>query len=200
MRIVCFCGIDGSGKSTLIDKIKTSALAENFLFKSFNYRDNVAQFINQNPKIDISSINRYSYRAKSRLVDAYAIDFVNFYKNEIESLEDTKKIILCDRWFHDILAFESSLSVKSKITEKLFTGINKGDLIFYINAIPEIAYKRQLRVGILSKKNLSLLVDYYNGYNNYFKNSNLIYFEVHNNKNIDKSLNIIIKELENLIR
>lgn len=197
MKIVCLCGIDGSGKSSIIKLLKESGIADKLTFKSFNYRDNVKDFISQNAQISTASINNYSDSVKKSFVEAYAKDFNNFFKREIEPLQKTSSVIVCDRWFHCVLAFQEALNVNSIFTENLFHPLPKGDLVFHIYIDPKIAYARQLDSNDVSKKNLSLLEDYQNGYSKYFKKENLNLFKIQN-ENIKESTKIISEKINQL--
>jgi len=198
MRIVCLCGIDGAGKSTLFRSIKTSNISNECIFKSFNYRDNVNRFITSNPKIAFSSINIYSENYRNLLIDAYATDFIDFYFKEIEPLSNTDKVIICDRWFHCILAFERALSIKHKALSKRFDKCEAGTLIFYISVDPIIAFYRQSIINQNTKKNLTLLENYQKGYEDYFKEKNLNYYKIVNN-NIISSFDEILNKIKQII-
>jgi len=197
MKIVCLCGIDGSGKSTLIERIKSSQYGPDILFKSFNYRTFVNDFLLANPTIQSSKINDYSIAQRTSFVNAYAKDFQQFYLNEIQPHFNSNKIIVCDRWLHCIFAFENCLNVKSKFVKNLFKNMLSGDLIFFVTIDPTIAFERQKSSAKNYKKGLSLLIEYQVSYERYFESSNYNFFEI-KNVDLNESLKFISAKIKTL--
>ncbi|MGB4847131.1 MAG: hypothetical protein WBP41_04385 [Saprospiraceae bacterium] len=198
MKLICFCGIDGSGKSSIINNFKKIYTNNYYIFKAFNYRENVNKFIIANPEILPGNIQLYTKFYRRALLEAYILDFMYFFKIEIEPLLESDHIIICDRWYHCILAFALCLNIKNTQLLNSFIKIPKGDLIFHIKSDPLFAYKRQKFSTSSFRKELTLLEEYANGYNTYFEVNKLNTIIIEN-LDINISTQLVLNSINDLI-
>lgn len=162
--LIVFSGLDGSGKSTLVNKIKS----ENPSYKivqTVNFR-----LINRVFKKTVITREKKSEKTPmSAGVLNLLLLFFDIILFRLYYLF-SKTPVVCDRYFYDILAVHVHRYGKSKLLRLFLHNrlIPKPDLAFFIHVEHEIAQKRELG-------------DYHSL--EYFKSLKNIYNELYINKN-----------------
>lgn len=165
-NMICFVGVDGSGKSTL----------SNYLFNELNKKFNVSytwwlesenSFIRKLIRRIGNSSNKklYEHNYKKKINNKYSFkskiikfiypkivlfDYIIFgiKKTWIPRILNKKKIMIFDRYYYDVilaLSEEFDFDEKTKLnTYKLFKRLFPDpDVIFVIEVPPEVAYMRK---------------------------------------------------------
>lgn len=135
MRIIAFCGIDGSGKTTQIIEIKK--VIENQGFKVYIAK---VPFYPFHKFIDGKSITQYDVRINM------AFTFARYYLELLPKLEkEGYDYLLCDRHYLCHLAFALTYGVNDnqiKKLQKIFSLTRDPDYIFYFDIPLYVAMKR----------------------------------------------------------
>ncbi|MCL2717459.1 MAG: dTMP kinase [Lachnospiraceae bacterium] len=202
---IAFDGIDGSGKTTLSDKL-TQYLknkkydVELFDMGKFGFLDEYLEKIKNKEKLVDSQIRELLFYFEGNL-------FSNYIK------ENSEKIIITDRYFLSYYAYGPINGMPQEVIWKLVNKMISPDFYFFINVSPEIALNRIIKyrkidipeIGYINKlsdneeENKNLFLESQNKvYSNYLNIINK--FNVHiinGNQEIDKIFNDI-KSIINL--
>ena len=190
--IISFIGPDGSGKSSLIKKIRYSQLP----FRNIHY-------YHFSPNIEFNPFDKSTFIMKRKenhnLILSYLkIFYIVLTFNIFYPLIFIKKIksslIVFDRYYYDLLADCNRLRIKENILIPFFVKfIPKPDLVFVLTAEPFLIHSRKpenslTRTKMLLKKYQAIL-----------NNSNFI--EICTNGNILKSHKLVLSKIyEKLIK
>lgn len=161
-RLICFTGIDGSGKTTIsisfLDKMQENEIEFNYVWCKFGSYNSVLSKLLNNLSFLIlkKDKNNLDFPGKSEIkkntfskIYMYFLLFIHYIdllvKVKLKILLD--KNIICDRYLTDtivdlILEFGLTYDDASKLVNKLFFA-PKPDLQFYINIPVDIAYERK---------------------------------------------------------
>jgi thymidylate kinase len=166
--LICFTGIDGSGKTTLAKSIvehyqrkglpakyvyaryqlkiaKPIVLIANKLFlRKYNLNTDYVQYKKQKQKLNqrfkiLSSVYLYL------LLMDYIIQLI--YKIRMPLLQ--KKVIVCDRYIYDTIITDFAVDMNFsrektvQLLERCFSVISRPDLLFYVCVDENVAYNRK---------------------------------------------------------
>jgi thymidylate kinase len=220
--LICFFGMDGSGKSTLSHflfeelqkrKINTSRTwwlerQNSFFRKSFremykifspNYKSNPSgSFSKESHVFGFNFVFRLVF-PRIILIDYLTFGFLHAW---IPMHFGERKFIIFDRYYPDLISAlneEFGISENNSILIKLFKIIiPEPDLVFIINVRPDIAYMRK-REEIFSIENAkNIWQRHENMYNNYiykFHKSKIL--KIDNSGDISETKKILISEVLN---
>ena len=141
-RFIVFEGIDGSGKSTQIQNISKRLKAENLkIYTTFEPTDGpVGSLIRQMLSGEIAT----DQRTIASLFAADRTDHLTNQKNGIKQRVDQGEIVLCDRYYFSSYAYHAQYIDMEWVihANSLNAEILKPDLTIFIDADPEICFKR----------------------------------------------------------
>ncbi len=141
-RFIVFEGIDGSGKSTQIQNISKRLKAENLkVYTTFEPTDGpVGSLIRKMLSGEIAT----DQRTIASLFAADRTDHLTNQKNGIKQKVDQGEIVLCDRYYFSSYAYHAQYIDMEWVihTNSLNAEILKPDLTIFIDADPEICFKR----------------------------------------------------------
>lgn len=161
-KVVAVCGIDGSGKTTILAALEAAHYISSARFCAFQHRTNVARVHKLRPSISARPfLGTTDHRA---LCWAYCCDFLSYYIDDIESVLPEQGVIISDRWTYCVSAFCPADNTRTDITD-ILSSIKIPDLVIYIDVEPHVAYERiRMRGDQQPSKTLEILTFYRSGY------------------------------------
>lgn len=151
--IICFMGIDGSGKTTLAKKLQTQLLKKN-LFIKYIHLDSIfvsnilnfyKKFSNKDMIISSSKNNNREKRSFKGLFwcTMLLLDNILFYLLNLLKFNDNN-IIISDRYFYDsILSCFHINGINKRLIQLYLNIFPKPGLIFFLDINPKIAFERK---------------------------------------------------------
>ena len=209
-RVVTFSGVDGAGKSTILDETR-QMLEEKFRKKVvvLRHRPSLLPILSSithgkkgaeqraaanlprqgKNQSQFSSIIRFAYY----FIDYFFGQWYIYFRYQIQNY-----IVLYDRYYFDFIVDpkRSNIQLNEKLTRFLYRFIHKPNLNFFLYAPLHIILKRQQE---LSERDIhSLTSSYQRLFNNLSDHYDQKYFPI---KNINKkqTLQFIQKELKNIL-
>ena len=163
--LICFEGIDGAGKSSLIDNFT------HYLMKREIYCAKM-HFPNKNSyygKIIYDKLNGKREIPNDIFQGLYVLDFyngqdwINFYSDDAE----WKNVLILDRYFYSTLAYSNYYGTTDIIKDTI-DQLKRPDLIFYLRIPPEVAIDRLQKINKKDEheSNIELLKETLDGYDN----------------------------------
>jgi len=204
---IYFTGIDGSGKSTVIERIKSEVFPnENIKVIWARYESKIMKLIVQpfkkiktNGSTNFNDMSEKQYNSwhsfKSKITkkkwlsnQILLIQYLEYtYKinKVIKEINETKEATIVDRFILDFIVDQSvnhNLDEHNWIVKKLLSKLSEFDNIIYLDVDEEVAFKR--KNDIPSVDYLTCRRNYYKRYVSLLKNATLI----NNNNNIDNTV------------
>lgn len=139
---ICFCGIDGSGKSTQAEILKKNLL-------EYGCGD-VIHVHGIKPGKHSNSLKTISTQLKLNFTEVYTpeirsvsflIDLWETYNNKIKN-ERLKSIVICEKYTIDSLAFAPLLGCNERFINDFVNLIPKPDVYIYLDVSPSVAVER----------------------------------------------------------
>ncbi|MEM2900446.1 MAG: dTMP kinase, partial [Thermoplasmata archaeon] len=156
-RLISFCGVDGSGKSSLIASV-SKELTKKGLSVEVVYANRAHLFYIKNKMfyfglpIDfvakrVLKCNDFFEYRKHRLGLPYALalflDYIPFVLRKIHHSLKKNRLIITDRYIYDILVFRYYDMYYPFIEDAFMKIAPKPDLVFLIDVPPELAFERK---------------------------------------------------------
>ena len=193
-----FCGIDGSGKTTVIDNIYEKLKKNYSVCKSKIKLYSRAVFSELSKKIYDNKFEFYRVLSPELIRISVAVDFASHYMNFNEKYKNYD-IILCDRHAICYQAYGLAYGVKDMtLANHIFELINEPDLYFFFDIDVNKAVNRLKLRGdyVDEEENPELLNVVKNKYKYLFsKKRNVVYIDA--SKSIEEITNKIIYEIYN---
>lgn len=136
-KIIAVCGIDGAGKSTLIDMLKKDLNGNEYVYpkKKIHINSNlINNYINP-----FRNSNSYYFRTNSY---GCAFDFLAHYDESIKPYLLSNNVLICDRYKYCYLAYAYQVSSTFGDICHLLKTVPEADYVLYIDTDPSIAQKR----------------------------------------------------------
>ena len=198
--IIVFEGIEGSGKTTLINYVAKYLIKKNKKFVQFR-EPGGSKNSEKLRKVILS--NNSNFNKKSDLLLYLAARSENFEK--IIKKNHRKKIILIDRFIDSTLAYQHyGFGIKKSLIlemNKFITGSIKPDIVF-INLVSKTNLKKRLKRRMNKNKYDKFNSSFYNkvqkGFIKLSKNKKK-YLIVDSNNNLNYNKNLVIKEINKIL-
>lgn len=195
-KIFALCGIDGCGKSTLVEKL-IAKLQEHKV---------VAEKVKKQRRLNVDLVQKYwsgemdwSKGEFAKLVSiASAFDFLVHYEYEILPRHRSGNIIICDRYSYCYAAYMDS--VKANLNSSLlFANVVQPTKTFHVHVSPEVAVMRHhSRGGPSPDETPEVMKNFSDSYEKILIESNNV-IKVDNTNNIEKSVDKILGEILNCL-
>lgn len=141
--LLTFCGLDGCGKTTMMERLITDLKKEHKIFVTKQPTDAVRNSNIFRTYMDSPNHDAYDYRSLSLLA---ASDRLQHVSKVIEPEMKTGKIVLSDRYFYSCLSNLRARGYKNdKWIYEIAEGIIKPDLAFFFDVPVEEAIARVRR-------------------------------------------------------
>jgi len=141
--IVSIEGLDGSGKSTIIEKVAEKLMKHNIdvLITSEPTNGPVGKLIKEYLK------QQQIERDRSLEALLFAADRLWHWKNVIQPAVISGKIVITDRYLHSSLAYQSTNLIEEKWILEINKYVPDPDISVFIDVPPEICLKRLKESG-----------------------------------------------------
>lgn len=138
--LITFCGLDGCGKTTMINRLTTDLQKEHHLFLTKQPTDFVRKSDIFRNYMDCPDHNAYDYRSLSLLA---ASDRIQHSNRVIEPEMNAGKIVISDRYFYSCLAnLHARGFEKDNWIYEIAESIVRPDIAFFFDVPVETAVKR----------------------------------------------------------
>lgn len=167
--IVAFCGIDGSGKTTLVERLRKDPRFRTAAFVKKEQKEDFERLLRlAPPSAPIPDAYLHGFFAHASRW-AHALDFLRFYEKVVKPLEGGAPLIVSDRWSFCTITFaDIGTNLKAEI-EFILQSVPVPQLTFYLDVEPRVAIDRLERRGSLAHdEHLDLLTAYGLAYERYF--------------------------------
>jgi thymidylate kinase len=196
-QIIAICGIDGTGKSTIVNELERRSLIPG------------ASYVRLEKKLpsNRSVINKYGSRlyndGRDWLEGSYAesigiglaFDFLEHYETNIEPLLGNVPYIVSDRYFPCFVSYLESIYSTFSANE-LFNGTRDPDIVFFVYIQEEtLVLRHQSRGGKQEDEDPVVMSRFNRAYRDFFERSSLRVKYVDNGGKLDKTLDFLIDEL-----
>lgn len=207
-KTITFSGVDGAGKSTVIDILKKELELMDLniiqmrsrpqilpILSSFKYGKNNAEKIATDSlprqgsnKSNLSSLLRFSY---------YYLDYILGQLYFAFRYRGKNNVILYDRYYFDYIIDpkRANISINKNFIKFLYLFIKKPDLNFFLYAPAEEIFKRKKE---LDKETITELTDEYILLFSELNHNKNRYFTI-NNISLDYSISSILKKIRDIL-
>ena len=139
-KLITFCGLDGCGKTTMLDKLVADLKKEYTVFQTKQPTDFVRKSDIFRTYMDCPNHSAYDYRSLSLLAASDRIQHTN--KVIAKQLEEGN-IVISDRYFYSCLANLIARGYKNdRWIYEIAESIIKPDIAFFLDVPVETAVKR----------------------------------------------------------
>lgn len=190
---IAFEGIDGSGKTSLIQSLRTEFQSLDIpIFTGKEPGDDTARAVN--------SIYKSNQDVASRLIQTYKIGRDKHQEHIKKYLP--QGIYLCDRWLWSTQAYNGSSPSLTKLITKSGQNILVPDLTIYLKTDPLVAMQRLQKRTVLDTKfeNLENLRKVSQRYDDIYKNTTWPVFYINSTKSQEFIKNTVFKKIHKLYR
>jgi len=176
-------GVDGSGKSTLINKIKKKNKIKYFHLRPYFFLSD-KRTVNKNPHQKKKPHTKL-FNFVRLLIWLFMYNFF-FYVY----LKNSKKLIIFDRYAHDILIdpVRYRFNLSKKLTKKILSFFPEPHLWVILNVKAKTAYKRKKEISL--KENIRQSNEYLK-----FAKTRKNSIVIKTNNNINKSVSVLFKKI-----
>jgi dTMP kinase len=167
--IIAICGIDGSGKSTIIDRLRAEPMLRDACFIKKQDKENINRVIDLNTPIGPMPQAYLKGPLAASIRWAHAFDYLRFYETTVRPLTRRHSILVSDRWSFCPIAFANVGTRLAEDIDFLLRHVGRPDLTIFLDVDAETAFARlQARGPVLDDEHIDLLRAYREAYENYF--------------------------------
>ena len=198
--VLAFCGIDGSGKSSLINRLEEDQLLPNARFARKSVSTNV-QLVS---KLYADSPNNPEDWLRGPFAEsigaAWSLDFASHYLTEIEPALSNCQYLVCDRYVQCASAI-LHLTNTAASWHNMLRKFTKPNLIVFIDTDVLVASSRwNDRGSIKPHENEIVQRKFREAYSEVFKKCSTEIFTLSNNGGIDSSYAHLSRRLSALVK
>ena len=170
--IIALVGIDGAGKSTIIDLLKNDFATNDVEFIHKVHRENTTRLERMNPDFANSPDAYWAGNFARAWRWAHALDFLKFYEEQFLPRFNAGHSVIADRWIECVIAFANAgTNIRPEI-EALLAPCRPADLTIMIDVDPTEAGRRiVLRGDLRPDEHPRLLYEYRRSYQQVLSNA-----------------------------
>ena len=200
-KIIAFLGIDGAGKSSLINMLEEEEFFPNAVYARKTYKENLNLVKNFHKRYYGDVEDLVQGTVAHALAYAWALDFLHHYVENIQKWIGKKDYIICDRYSYCALA-QIDYTGCPIPAELLFDIVSKPDAVFFIDVPVEVAEKRYYsrRSIIKEHENTYVMSKFDRAYRNLFSKLNLEVEFIENTSNLGTTYQTLKEKLEKIKR
>jgi dTMP kinase len=199
-KLIVFEGVNGSGKSTIIDKLCT-------YYKSHNQPVCVYKFPDRTTKygklLDSFLTNKLDVYSKYDLLDLFAKNRAEFKERIIADIVNGN-IVICDRYYYSGIAYQIPEQITNPSSIKIYTEL----LLYFDNNMPLPDLVLLIDGDYLSNRNDSIKQRYhynsdrvkllYDKFKLVLYYSNVNHYIIHNKYNtLSETIKTVVKKIDN---
>ena len=145
-RLITFCGIDGAGKSSLVNRLEQDRVVGDATYLRKAWKTTVNLVTEYGPTDECGRHNWVEGPFAENAAAATALDFLHHYDEEIAPRLAAGCRVVCDRY---ALCYEAYLlAVGSRFRfGGIFERLRRPDLLVYVDASAEVVAERQAMRG-----------------------------------------------------
>jgi dTMP kinase len=142
--LIVFEGVDGSGKSTQVDRATAWLTKHDFPFIKTKWNSSAL----------IGKAIKKAKRSKELTPALYfllhAADMTHRYENDILPALERNRVVISDRWSFTGMVRDKLRGIKPDADVAAYGGLRKPDVIFFCDIDPNLATARLVKIGRLS--------------------------------------------------
>lgn len=167
--IIAICGIDGSGKSTMIERLRGEPSFRDAGFLKKVDRDDFDRVIELNQPIGPMPQAYLEGPLATSIRWAHGFDYLRHYETVVQPLTRQHPILVSDRWAFCPIAFASVGTNLSAEISFLLRHVDQPDLTIFLDADPDVASARLVARGpVFDDEHIDLLRAYRRAYEAFF--------------------------------
>lgn len=195
-KIIAFCGLDGAGKSTLVDMLEKRGEIKGAVYVRKNTNRNIDLVRKYHRKYLFNDRDWLEGDFAHSAAFAACLDYLNHYDKNVKKWYRKKDYIICDR--HAICyAAYLNLTGFNYNCENLFANVIEPDLYVYVDIPAEVAVERlrERGSGATEEESYEVLKKYRKAY---FATLNKIEHKIviDNNRDINATYKSLLEELK----
>lgn len=168
-KIIAICGIDGSGKSTVIAELREDAAFRDACFLKKDDKDNFSRVIELNKPIGPMPRAYLEGALATAIRWAHAFDYLRYYETTVRPLTRRSSLIVSDRWSFCPIAFAGVGTALVGEISFLLRHVDEPDLTIFLDVEPDLAFARlEARGPVLDDEHVDLLHAYRTAYKDFF--------------------------------
>jgi len=168
-KVVALCGLDGSGKSSFLERLRQDPRFSRAVCVSKRSRENVDSVLDAYSTYETAADDYLQGSFAEAIRWAYAFDFLRFYEEEVLPHLERDVLIISDRWSACAISYaEAGVCLGGEIYE-LLSCVPPPDLTIYLEVEPAVAVRRILKRGYLkTNEHLDVLQSCAEAYENWW--------------------------------
>jgi thymidylate kinase len=196
--MIAFCGIDGSGKSSIISKVRESgAFSKAKYLKKLN-QDNLALVKKYHFRRFNSGLDWIDSEFAQSAAVATCLDFMHYYDQEVAPLIGEKDYIFFDRYSLCYSAYLKATGSKFD-ADNLFRSIKMPTLLFFIDVPIDVAVTRHHKRGGPSEdEHPAVMQKFREAYLELLDGWQSRLVIIDNTRSLDKVFDEVMREISNL--
>jgi thymidylate kinase len=160
-KVVAIGGIDGSGKTSTIDTLRSNLPMSSTNFVRTSTKENARRVWSLSGADIDSPRAHFSGDVAESIRFAHAFDFLEHYEARILPLLATESLVVSDRWSYCTVAFANAGTRLGSMVSKVLMYVDPPDCFIYLDISAETAVQRIASRGeIKGDESVALLAEY----------------------------------------
>ncbi len=140
--MIAFCGIDGSGKSTIVSKLSARLADHNIIPLRKTDRTNSETLYQAFPNDSLLDQAGFPTDLGRNMAVASLYDFLRYFLNHASPEIQKDQTILLDRWVPCVQSYAGEVLGASELVDFQLREVPVPDIVFNVIVPPEVAYNR----------------------------------------------------------